>query len=51
MPHQIFRIDRAPEAKPLNSREIRRWLWWYRTDTDWQVMEVEIKEVENADRN
>jgi len=39
MPYQIFRIDRAPEAKPIEAKRIERLLTKYHPVSEWAVRE------------
>jgi len=45
MPSQIFRITRAPEAKPLDPQQLRSLLWTNRIDSQWEVTEVELEQA------
>ena len=48
MPRQFFRIDRAPEAKPIMAREIELLLYKNRRDTEWGVSEIDALQQLNA---
>jgi len=39
MPYQIFRIDRAPEAKPIEAKRIERLLTKHHPVSEWAVRE------------
>jgi len=41
MPTQIFRITRAPEEPKLMSDEMKRLLWAYRPNSEWEIFEEE----------
>lgn len=42
MPSQIFRITRAPEADPIDPRQVRRMISVERDDSEWEVTEMEL---------
>ena len=42
MPHQLFRIDRAPEAQPIKAERIERLLNANCKESEWGVMEVVV---------
>lgn len=44
MPSQLFKIVRAPEAKPLNPKRVQRLIYKDREDSQWEVLEVELYE-------
>jgi hypothetical protein len=37
---QIFKIIRAPEAKPLTAKELKSYIWHNRIDSEWSVIEI-----------
>ena len=42
MPSQIFKITRAPEADPINPRQVRRMISVEREDSECDVQEYEL---------
>ena len=42
MPSQLFRITRAPEADPIDPRQVRRMISVERVDSGWDVTEMEL---------
>lgn len=42
MPSQLFRVTRAPEAAPVDARQLQRMLWVERDDSQWSVEEMEV---------
>jgi len=42
MPSQLFRITRAPEADPIDPRQVRRMISVERDDSEWEVTEMEL---------
>ena len=48
MPSQIFKITRAPEAKPITAERLRSLLWRNPDgeDSDWEVKEMGSQQVE-----
>ena len=45
MPSQLFRITRAPEAEPIDPDMLRRLLWRARSDSEWQVTDIDALEA------
>lgn len=47
---QIFRITRAPEAEPITAQKLKHLLWRARTDSEWDVQEVELRQAVLLDK-
>ncbi len=43
MPSQIFLITRAPEAEPIDQKQLRRMIYVERPDSEWEVKECELQ--------
>ena len=43
MAHQTIRLVRATECAPLNLDELQHWLYHYRTDSEWGIVEIDIE--------
>ena len=45
MPSQIFMVARAPEAEPLDPKQVRSLLMHARKDSEWEVIEMELEQA------
>jgi len=43
MPSQIFILTRAPEAEPIDARQLHRMISAERPDSEWDVAEYELQ--------